>query len=138
MKELMEKVYTLVLQETIKANENWPLFNSDLEGIAVIEEEVVEAISAKENFETFELDIYTTEQFQEDMKLLEKMCEHTVCADCPFSSRSCATSDIDLNELRAWAEAERAKIKELHSGKLCGKNADIMIIDDPIAKGGTK
>lgn len=30
------------------------------------------------------------------------------------------------------------KIKELHSGKLCGKNADIMIIDDPIAKGGTK
>ena len=89
--------------------------------------------------EAEEVVVYTAEQFrEEDMKLLEKMCEHTVCADCPFSSRSCATSDIDLNELRAWAEAERAKIKELHSGKLCGKNADIMIIDDPIAKGGTK
>ena len=62
--------------------------------------------------EAEELDIYTTEQFREDMKLLEKMCEHTVCADCPFSSRSCATSDIDLNELRAWAEAERKKVRK--------------------------
>ena len=67
--------------------------------------------------EAEEVDVYTAEQFREgDMKLLEKMCEHTDCADCPFSSRSCATSAIDLNELRAWAEAERAKIKELHSG----------------------
>ncbi len=41
MKELMEKVYTLVDWELNKANENWPLFNSDHEGIAVIEEEVV-------------------------------------------------------------------------------------------------
>ena len=60
--------------------------------------------------EAEEVDVYTAEQFREgDMKLLEKMCEHTDCADCPFSSRSCATSDIDLNELRAWAEAERKK-----------------------------
>ena len=58
--------------------------------------------------EAEEVVVYTTEQFREDMKLLEKMCEHTACADCPFSSR-CATSDIDLNKLRAWAEAERAK-----------------------------
>ena len=112
----MEKVYTLVLQETIKANENWPLFNSDLEGIAVIEEEVVEAfveaISAKENFETFELDIYTAEQFREDMKLLDKMCEHTVCSDCRFNSRSCDAFSMDLNELRAWAEAERKKVRK--------------------------
>ena len=50
------------------------------------------------------------QQFREDIKLLvEKMCEHTVCADCPFSSRSCATSGIGLNDLSAWAEAERAK-----------------------------
>ena len=89
--------------------------------------------------EAEEVDVYTAEQFREgDMKLLEKMCEHTVCADCPFSSRSCDAFSMDLNELRTWAEAERAKIKELHSGKLCGKNADIMIIDDPIAKGGAE
>ena len=89
--------------------------------------------------EAEEVDVYTAEQFREDMKLLlDKMCEHTVCSDRRFNSRSCATSAIELNELRTWAEAERAKIKELHSGKLCGKNADIMIIDDPIAKGGAE
>ena len=66
MKELMEKVYTLVLQETIKANENWPLFNSDHEGISVIEEEVVEAfveaISAKENFETLKNKVFNDDK----------------------------------------------------------------------------
>ena len=45
MKELREKVYTLVDWELNKANENWPLFNSDHEGISVIEEEVVEAFT---------------------------------------------------------------------------------------------
>ena len=59
--------------------------------------------------EAEEVDIYTAEQFREDMKLLDKMCEHTVCSDCRFNSRSCATSGIELNKLRAWAEAERAK-----------------------------
>ena len=88
--------------------------------------------------EADELDIYTTEQFREDMKLLDKMCGNTACSDCRFNSQSCDTFSMDLNELRTWAEAERAKIKELHSGKLCGKNADIMIIDDPIAKGGAE
>ena len=73
-----------------------------------------EAERAKGGAENGKIEVYhrDTEQFREDMKLLEKMCEHTVCADCPFSSRSCATSDIDLNELRAWAEAERKKVRK--------------------------
>lgn len=66
MKELMEKVYTLVDWELNKANENWPLFNSDHEGIAVIEEEVVEAfveaISAKENFETLKNKVFNDDK----------------------------------------------------------------------------
>ena len=66
--------------------------------------------------EAEELDIYTAQQFREDMNLLDKMCGNTACSDCRFDTQSCATSAIDLNELRTWAEAERAKIKELHSG----------------------
>ena len=66
MKELMEKVYTLVEWELNKANENWPLFNSDHEGISVIEEEVVEAfveaISAKENFETLKNKVFNDDK----------------------------------------------------------------------------
>ena len=57
-----------------------------------------------------ELDIYTAEQFREDMKLLDEMCEHTVCSDCRFNSRSCDAFSMDLNELRTWAEAERKKV----------------------------
>ena len=57
-----------------------------------------------------EVDIYTAEQFREDIKLLEKMCEHTVCSDCRFNSQSCDTFCMDLNTLRAWAEAERKKV----------------------------
>ena len=66
MKELMEKVYTLVELELNKANENWPLFNSDHEGISVIEEEVVEAfveaISAKENFESLKNKVFNDDK----------------------------------------------------------------------------
>ena len=66
MKELMEKVNTLMDWELNKANENWPLFNSDHEGIAVIEEEVVEAfveaISAKENFETLKNKVFNDDK----------------------------------------------------------------------------
>ena len=66
MKELREKVYTLVDWELNKANENWPLFNSDHEGISVIEEEVVEAfveaISAKENFESLKNKVFNDDK----------------------------------------------------------------------------
>lgn len=66
MKELREKVYTLVDWELDKANENWPLFNSDHEGISVIEEEVVEAfveaISAKENFESLKNKVFNDDK----------------------------------------------------------------------------
>ena len=66
MKELMEKVYTLVDWELNKANENWPLFNSDHEGISVIEEEVVEAlaeaISAKASFESLKNKVFNDDK----------------------------------------------------------------------------
>ena len=61
--------------------------------------------------EAEELDIYTAQQFREDMNLLDKMCGNTACSDCRFKIQSCDAFSMDLNELRAWAEAERKKVR---------------------------
>ena len=61
--------------------------------------------------EAEEVDIYTAEQFREDMNLLDKRCADWVikCSTCCFGNFDCEYTDIDLDELKAWAEAERAK-----------------------------
>lgn len=46
MKELKAAVRTLVVEELERANEKHPLFHSDHEGVAVIEEEKLEAKEA--------------------------------------------------------------------------------------------
>jgi len=48
MKELKASVRTLLLEELERANDKHPLFNSDHEGVAVVEEEKYEA---KEEFD---------------------------------------------------------------------------------------
>ena len=55
--------------------------------------------------------MYTAEQFREDMELVDKMCGNTACSDCRFEIQSCDAFSMDLNELCAWAEAERKKVR---------------------------
>lgn len=43
MKELKASVRTVVIEELERANEKFPLFHSDHEGVAIIEEEKIEA-----------------------------------------------------------------------------------------------
>lgn len=51
MKELLEEVEKVVAAELIRANEKFPLFSSDHEGLAVIFEEVWESEQEKEIIE---------------------------------------------------------------------------------------
>lgn len=46
MKELKASVRTLLIEELERANEKFPLFHSDHEGVAIIEEEKLEAKEA--------------------------------------------------------------------------------------------
>lgn len=55
MKELKASVRTLLLEELDRANKKFPLFNSDHEGVAVVEEEKYEA---KEEFDKVHKGMY--------------------------------------------------------------------------------
>lgn len=55
MKELKASVRTMVVEELERANEKHPLFNSDHEGVAVVEEEKYEA---KEEFDKVHQSMY--------------------------------------------------------------------------------
>lgn len=63
MQELVKGVNALAIEELIRANGNFPLFHSDHEGLAVIEEEVeeatIEAHRLSEQFEIFKRSVFT-------------------------------------------------------------------------------
>ena len=62
--------------------------------------------------EAEEVVAYTAQQFREDMKLLNKQCIEglIICnKTCALSRFECGYTTADLDKLKAWAEAERAK-----------------------------
>ncbi len=66
MENLKVKIKELAEEELERANEKFPLFHSDHEGLGVLEEEMfevdVEWTCAKRSFDDFSIDVFTDEE----------------------------------------------------------------------------
>lgn len=94
MKDLLIGIDKLIEEELVRANSKFPLFHSEHEGVAVIEEEITEAnddfVMMMERFKGFKSGVYhdETEYSAHNISMVKKSAKHAVaellqvCAMC--------------------------------------------------------
>lgn len=86
--ELIKKaIRQIAKEEYVRANEKFPLFNSDHEGLAVLEEEIIETAAewnaACKNFDYLKMSVFENEVIG-SMNSAENLKDYAInaCAEC--------------------------------------------------------